>query len=81
MDVAAVGKCVNEKRADKVLGRDREEAERAEVKGTPTLFINGRRFTSPTGYNDRSLGRVLAQVTGQAPTPETPKPEIAPPAP
>ncbi len=81
VDVAAVGKCVNEKRADKVLGRDREEAERAEVKGTPTLFINGRRFTSPTGYNDRSLGRVLAQVTGQAPTPETPKPEIAPPAP
>ncbi len=64
VDAGKLATCLASTRPDAVLGKDAEDAKAAGVKGTPTLFINGRRFSSPTGYNDRSLGRVLASVVG-----------------
>ncbi|MBT9558005.1 MAG: thioredoxin domain-containing protein [Myxococcales bacterium] len=64
IDEEKLAQCLASKRPDAVLETDAEDAKVAAIKGTPTLFINGRRFSSPTGYNDRSLGRVLASVAG-----------------
>lgn len=35
-----------------LVSRDRKQGEQAELKGTPSLFINGRRFESSTGLKD-----------------------------
>ena len=35
------------------------EARRSKVRGTPTIFINGRKFTSPSGYNRNAFVSVI----------------------
>ena len=38
---------------------DMAEARKAQVRGTRTIFINGRKFTSPSGYNKASFLNVI----------------------
>jgi protein-disulfide isomerase len=58
--------CLGSKRPDSILEQDLAEAKGAGVKGTPSIFLNGRLFNSPTGYNDRSLTRVFSQILNAA---------------
>ncbi len=48
----------NQKTKDRVEA-DMAEARKAGVRGTPTLFINGRKFTSPSGYNLNAFTSVV----------------------
>ena len=48
----------NQKTKDRVEA-DMAEARKAGVRGTPTLFINGRKFTSPSGYNLNAFTGVI----------------------
>lgn len=41
------------------VGRELAQGKAIGVKGTPTVYVNGRRFNSPTGYNDRSFARLF----------------------
>ncbi|HIN85192.1 MAG TPA: hypothetical protein EYN06_01840 [Myxococcales bacterium] len=56
--------CLKSGHPGKIIDQDLSEAKTAGAKGTPTVFINGRLFNSPTGYNDRSFTRVFTQVLG-----------------
>lgn len=47
LDVEAAASFVAEKRYEPVLQRDVAEASRAQITGTPALFINGHRYTGP----------------------------------
>jgi protein-disulfide isomerase len=38
--------------AKDVVARDRSEGEKVEVAATPTLFINGRRYSGPNQFED-----------------------------
>jgi protein-disulfide isomerase len=56
-DIDAFKKCVDSGETKAQVDADMAEARKAGVRGTPTLYINGRKFTSPSGYN-------LAAFTG-----------------
>jgi protein-disulfide isomerase len=62
LDGAKLTACVKAPATAAKVAADRATGVAAGVKGTPTLFINGRRFNSPTGYNDKSLSLVLARL-------------------
>ncbi len=47
VDVAKAEKFVNEKKYQARLDKDLKEAETAEVRGTPSLYINGRSYNGP----------------------------------
>jgi protein-disulfide isomerase len=47
MDVAKAEAFVNSKKYEAKLGKDIKEAGGAEVRGTPSLFINGRAYNAP----------------------------------
>ena len=59
LDMAAFDACASSDGPAKVVAADLEEARAAGVKGTPTVFVNGRRFSPSTGYNDRSFMRLF----------------------
>ncbi len=57
--------CLASSRPKAIIAEDVKEAQAAGVKGTPTVYLNGKRFTSPIGYNDKSFTRVFTQLIKQ----------------
>jgi protein-disulfide isomerase len=59
LNLQSFGRCLGTKFiADKVEA-NMAEARRSKVRGTPTIFINGRKFTSPSGYNRNAFISVI----------------------
>jgi protein-disulfide isomerase len=51
--------CLGDPKVDEKVEADMSEARKAQVRGTPTIFINGRKFTSPSGYNKAAFVSVI----------------------
>ncbi len=51
LNLAEFARCLIEEPYTKAIEADMAEARAAEVRGTPTLFINGRKFSPTGGYN------------------------------
>ena len=62
LDLKAWKACRASDRPKKVVAADAAEAQQAGLKGTPTVFLNGKRFQSPTGYNDKSFTRIFEEL-------------------
>jgi|GEM_PF-483106 len=50
-----------------VLQRDMRDGRRAQVSGTPTIFLNGRKYQGPRGYNPLGLEAVAREYLGMKP--------------
>ena len=48
----------------KTVGADLNEGNRSGVRGTPSIFINGRRYQGPRGYPPEGLEAVARQYLG-----------------
>ncbi|MGB0589980.1 MAG: DsbA family protein [Myxococcota bacterium] len=51
--------CLEDPKIAEKVEADMSEARKAQVRGTPTIFINGRKFTSPSGYNKAAFVSVI----------------------
>ncbi len=47
---------------DKILARDKQEAERAGVSGTPTMFLNGRKIKNAPQTGDGFVDLVRSEI-------------------
>ena len=45
--------------ADRLTCRSGPDGRTAGVRGTPTIYINGRKFNSPSGYNVEAFSAVI----------------------
>ena len=52
-------KCLESGSKKAQVDAEMAEGRKAGVRGTPTLFINGRKFSSPSGYNLRAFTSVI----------------------
>jgi len=59
LDIAKYDACVASNKFQAQIDADMAEARDAQVRGTPTLFINGRKFNSNTGYNVEAFTSVI----------------------
>lgn len=59
LDISKFEKCLAEPKVQSVIERDMKEAREAGVRGTPTIFVNGRKFSSPSGYNVDAFSSVI----------------------
>ncbi len=59
LDMAKYDACMTSNKYQAQIDADMAEARDAEVRGTPTLFINGRKFNSNTGYNVEAFTAVI----------------------
>ena len=59
LDMAKYDACMTSNKYQAQIDADMAEARDAEVRGTPTLFINGRKFNSNTGYNVEAFTSVI----------------------
>ncbi|MBL8785771.1 MAG: thioredoxin domain-containing protein [Deltaproteobacteria bacterium] len=59
LDLGKFDACVASNKPQAQIEADMAEARGAEVRGTPTLYINGRKFNSPTGYNVDAFSSVI----------------------
>jgi len=58
LDQAKYDACVAAANHDQIES-DMAEARNAGVRGTPTIYINGRKFNSPSGYNVEAFSAVI----------------------
>ena len=61
LDEAKFDECLDTGRFKARVEADMAEARSAGVRGTPVVFINGRRFSSPAGYNLQTFTSVIDQ--------------------
>jgi len=59
LDVDKFESCIEDGKFKDKVEADMAEARKAQVRGTPTIFINGRKFTSPSGYNKAAFVSVI----------------------
>ncbi|MFT7578637.1 MAG: protein-disulfide isomerase [Myxococcota bacterium] len=59
LDEAKFSTCLSSDAHKAKVTADMAEARAAGVRGTPTLFINGRKFNSPSGYNVQAFTSVI----------------------
>jgi protein-disulfide isomerase len=59
LDLAAFRACIKSGRGTAQVEADEQEAKDAGVRGTPTFFINGRKFNSPSGYSVDAFSTVI----------------------
>jgi len=59
LDIAKYDACVASNKFQAQVDADMAEARDAQVRGTPTLFINGRKFNSNSGYNVEAFTSVI----------------------
>jgi len=59
LDTKAFRTCIESGRADAQIDADIEAARMAGVRGTPTFFINGRKFNAPGGYTVEAFSAVI----------------------
>ena len=55
----AFKKCAQSDEMKAQIDAEMAEGRKAGVRGTPTIYINGRKFTSPTGYNLPAFTKVI----------------------
>jgi protein-disulfide isomerase len=73
LDVAKWEACVQANKHQSLVDADMAEAREAQVRGTPTVFINGRKFNSNTGYNVDAFAAVIdSYVLAGRPQPHQP---------
>ncbi len=51
--------CMDSQKYKSKVEAEMAEGRRAQVRGTPSLYINGRKFTSPSGYNLNAFTTVI----------------------
>ncbi|MFO0746933.1 MAG: thioredoxin domain-containing protein [Myxococcota bacterium] len=59
VDMAKWQACVDSNKFKDQIEADMAEGRGAEVQGTPTVFINGRKFNSPSGYSVDAFSAVI----------------------
>lgn len=59
LDIAKFDECVSSNRYQAQIESDMTEARGAGVRGTPSIYINGRKFTPPGGYTVDSFSSVI----------------------
>jgi len=59
LDLAKFDACVAAKKFQAQIDGDMAEARDSQVRGTPTIFINGRKFNSNSGYNIEAFTSVI----------------------
>jgi protein-disulfide isomerase len=59
LDVAKFDACVASNKFQAQIEADMAAARDAGVRGTPTIYINGRKFNSPSGYNVDAFSAVI----------------------
>jgi protein-disulfide isomerase len=75
-------KCLDEHEFKARVEADMEQGRKAQVRGTPSIYINGRKFSSPGGYNPEAFIKVIDQyILGAGATPGAAPKAAAPPAP
>ncbi|MGM0575692.1 MAG: DsbA family protein [Myxococcota bacterium] len=52
-------KCFESKKYKDKIEANMAEGRKAGVRGTPTIYINGQKFTSPSGYNLNAFAKVI----------------------
>ena len=57
--------CLASKRPDAILEKDLAEVQAAGVRGTPTLYFNGRKFNATNGYSLESMSPIIEQLLGK----------------
>ena len=62
LDARQFGKCMDRGTYQATIDRDMAEARTANVRGTPTIFLNGRRFVSPSGYNTEAFIKTIDKL-------------------
>jgi len=61
-EAGAFGECMLGRESGDGLAKLRREAAAADVKGTPAVFINGRRMNSPSGIDYFTLKAAVAEA-------------------
>jgi protein-disulfide isomerase len=64
LDVKALQEALSKGSYKSLIGRDVNDAKRAGVSGTPSVFLNGRRYTGPQGYPPEGLEAVARAHLG-----------------
>ena len=59
IDKAKLEKCVADKKYEAQVRAEMAEGRKAKVRGTPSVYINGRKFSSPSGYNLAAFTKVI----------------------
>jgi protein-disulfide isomerase len=73
LDTGKFNACVTANKTAQV-DAETEEGRKAGVRGTPTIFINGRKFNSPSGYSVEAFSAVIDKfILGKAPAAPAPK--------
>jgi len=68
LDVAKYGSCMNRGEVAGLIEDDMAEARVAGLRGTPTVYIQGRKFNSNSGYNSEAFRSVIdALLAGKEP--------------
>jgi protein-disulfide isomerase len=52
-------KCMDEDTHKALIQAEMAEGRKAGVRGTPSIYINGRKFSSPTGYNLKAFTSII----------------------
>lgn len=60
IDLVKYGSCMNRDPHQAAIDADLAEGRRAEVKGTPTIYVQGRKVNLPGGYTLEALQSVIA---------------------
>jgi protein-disulfide isomerase len=59
IDKDKLEKCVADKKYEAQVRAEMAEGRKAKVRGTPSIYINGRKFSSPSGYNLAAFTKVI----------------------
>jgi protein-disulfide isomerase len=59
IDKDKLEKCVADKKYEAQVRAEMAEGRKAKVRGTPSIYINGRKFSSPSGYNKAAFTKVI----------------------
>ena len=52
-------KCMDTDKFKGQVEKEMAEGRKAGVRGTPSIYINGRKFSSPTGYNLKAFTSII----------------------
>jgi len=59
LEMVSFGVCLEGQKHDALIEAHMAEGRDANVRGTPTIYINGRKFNSPSGYNLAAFTAVI----------------------
>ncbi len=62
LDRKKLDACLASKRPDAILEKDLAEVQAAGVRGTPTLYLNGRKLNLPGGYSLETMSPIIEEA-------------------